>query len=174
MRRRHILVLEVIIALVIGSTLALAGGKSHIVFSTPGAQLQLRYLLVRTMNLTSAPEPIEITARTYTPRRLTLTRKQDNQTWQMTSQGPWGDMGRIVVPSGGTTTLHCGGPFRIVPNLSISRGTRSVNVDFAILGQSGERYSKVITRNGKTVPPPKVRILDEQGKTLASGQFAYG
>ena len=171
-RRRHVLIAEIILALALGSTLALAETKSHVLFTTPGAQLQLRYLLIKTMTIASSTQPIEIPARTYTPRRLTLTARKDDQTWQMTSQGPWGDMARIRVSSGATTPIRCGPPFRITPKTSVSNG--QVNVDFAILGQGGERYDKVITKNGQRVGAPRVKILDEQGKVLASGQFAYG
>jgi hypothetical protein len=174
MKKRDVLIVEVIIALSIGSTLALAESKSHIAFSTPGAQLQLCYLLIKTMTLTSSPEPIEIPARTYAPRRLTITAKQDGQTWQMLSQGPWGEMSRIKAQPGATTAVKCGGPFKVVPKPSVSRGVGVVNVDFAILGQGGEQYSKIVTKNGQRASAPRVKILDEQGKILASGQFAYG
>jgi hypothetical protein len=174
MKKRDILISEIVIALALGSTLALAETKSHILFSTPGAQLQLRYLLIRTMNLTSSPEPIEIPARTYAPRRLVITAKKDDHIWQMTSQGPWGDMSRIKVLAGATTPVKCGGPFKIVPKTSVSLGLGVVDVDFAIIGQGGEQYSKVITKNGQRASAPRVKILDEQGKTLASGQFTYG
>jgi hypothetical protein len=174
MKKRHVLIAEITIALALGSTLALAETKSHVLFTTPGAQLQLRYLLVKTMNLASSPEPIEIPARTYAPVRLVLTAKKGDQTWQMTNQGPWGDLKRIKVLAGATTPIKCGGPFKIVPKTSISRGVGAVDVDFAILGQGGEQYSKVITKNGQRASAPGVKILDERGKVLASGQFAYG
>jgi hypothetical protein len=172
MKKQSFLILEVIIAFALGSTLAVAESKSRVLFSTPGAELQLRYLLIKTMTLTSSAQPIEIPARTYAPRRLTLTVKKDDQTWQMTSQGPWGDIARIKVSSGATTPIRCGPPFKVVPKTSVSHG--QVSVDFAILGQGGEQYSKTITKNGSRVSAPRVKILDEQGKVLTSGQFTYG
>ena len=172
MKKRDVMVLVAIIAVSLAPTLALGQSKGHIAFSTPGAKLELRYLLIRTMTLTSSEQPIEVPARTYTPRRLVITAKEDGQTWQLTSQGPWGDMSRIKVLPGATTTVKCGGPFKIVPKTSVSRG--QVNIDFAILGQGGEQYSKIVTKNGRVVPAPRVKILDEQGKIFASGQFAYG
>jgi hypothetical protein len=169
MKKRDVLVSAAIIAIALGSTLALMQRKGRIAFSTPGAQLQLQGLLFG-MTLASSQQPIEVPARTYTVRRLVLTANQDGQVWQMTSQNPWG---RIKVQPGTTTAVkQCGPPFEIVPQISIHRGI--ANVDFSIIGQGGERYSKVVTKNGKLVPAPRVEILDEQGRTLASGQFEYG
>lgn len=172
MKRRDVLVSAAIIAVALGSTFVLARSKGHIAFSTPGAQLQLRYLVARTMTLTASAQPIEVPARTYTPRWLRITANKDGQTWQMTCQGPWDRISRIKVEPGETTPVKCGAPFRIVPETTIGPG--QVNVDFLIVGQGGEWYSQVITKNGNRASAPRVEILDEQGGILASGQFAYG
>jgi hypothetical protein len=167
MRRQDILISAAIITVALGSILVLTQRKGRVIFSTPGARLHLRGLLFgRTLN--SSPQPIRVRAGTYTLSWLAMT--TGGQTWQMTSQGSWG---RIKVEPGTVTDLDkWGPPFKIVPQVSVHRGI--ANVDFQILGRRGESYSKIITKNGKSAPAPRVEILDEQGKVLASGQFAYG
>jgi hypothetical protein len=169
MKRRDILISAGIIVVALSCTVVLSAGKGNVVFTTPGAQLQLKFSLIRTLTLTSSPQPIAVSARTYTPRALVITAKQDDQTWQMTSRNPWS---QIEVKAGATTEIKCGPPFKIVPQVLVGGGQASLG--FAILGQGGERYSNVIAKDGKVVPAPGFKILDEKGKVLTSGQFEYG
>jgi hypothetical protein len=51
---------------------------------------------------------------------------------------------------------------------------QQVNIGVAVAGQAGEEYPSGVTINGRRQAAPKVRIEDDKGKTLASGQFEYG
>jgi hypothetical protein len=167
MKRRDILISAVVIVAALGCILVLSQRKGYIVFSTPGTQLQLQGILFG-QTLTASQQPIEVRAGTYALSSLAM--RKDGQTWRITGQSPWG---RIKVQPGMTTDVNnYGPPFKIMPQVSVHGGI--ANVDFTVLGQGGEPYNKIIKKNGKSVSAPRVRILDEQGKELASGQFAYG
>ena len=48
-----------------------------------------------------------------------------------------------------------------------------VLIDFVIKGQAGEEY-KAAFKNGSSQGLPRFKVLDESGKSLATGQFEYG
>jgi hypothetical protein len=52
---------------------------------------------------------------------------------------------------------------------SISERSGYISIGFSIIGQAGEKYE--IPRKK---PVPKIKIIDEQGNTLVTGNFAYG
>ena len=167
MNRRDILISAAIITAALGGILVLTQRKGYVVFSTPGMQLHLQGRLSG-RTLSSSEQPIRVRAGTYVLGWLA--QAKDGQTWQISGQK---STGQIKVEPGGTTEVdRYGLPFRIASQVSVHRGI--ANVNFAILGRGGESYGKIITSNGRTVSAPRVKIFDEQGKELASGQFAYG
>ena len=86
--------------------------------------------------------------------------------------GPWGTMATVKVSEGKTTVLKPGPPFLVKANVSPS--SSRVSIGFEFLGQAGEQYASSATKNGRRQSAPKVKIVDEEGKTLASGKFEYG
>lgn len=176
MKNRAILIsLAIILVLIVvafGSIVFMPRGKGSIIIQAPGAQLRIRHTLSAAITITSRKEPVSVPARVYAPHNLLITGEKDGRTWQLTSNGPWGELRRIEVRTGQTTSLKCGPPFRIIPGISKTPGV--VGVDFQILGCAGEWYSPVVMKNGQRAPAPRVEILDEQGKAIHSGQFSYG
>jgi hypothetical protein len=51
---------------------------------------------------------------------------------------------------------------------------RDVSIGLIIEGQAGEKYASGAEKNGQLQPPPGLKIVDETGKTLATGVFKYG
>ncbi len=98
--------------------------------------------------------------------------KQDSNTWQIDSRGPWGELSTIKVTNNNTTVLKLGPPFLIKPN--VRKSGSNVSIDFAVIGNAGEHYGNSIMQNNRRVPAPKLEIVDEAGNVLASGNFAYG
>jgi len=51
---------------------------------------------------------------------------------------------------------------------------RIVSLGLGIEGQGGEAYYPGAAKNGKELPAPTFKILDEAGKVLAAASFEYG
>jgi hypothetical protein len=98
--------------------------------------------------------------------------KQNGNTWQIDSSGPWGKLSTIKVRKNSTTVLELGQSFLIKP--SVSKSGSQVSIGLSIIGRAGEHYSAEITKNGKRLPTPKLKIVDETGNVLTSGKFEYG
>ena len=145
-------------------------GKGYVEIDTGGANatLELRNSLFGKTTIRSDDEPTEVRAIPHRPKLLRITGKQGGPAFRLESYGPWGKLSKIVVDNKKTTVLKMGPPFIIKPAVHKS-GTRNRTIDFTITGQAGERY-----RINRSAPVPKIKIIDEQGNTLASGRFGFG
>ena len=65
-----------------------------------------------------------------------------------------------------------GPPLLIKTDVQIK--TQEVSIGLIVEGQAGEKYAGGTKKNGRWLPPPSFKIVDEAGKTLASGVFKYG
>ena len=146
--------------------------EGYIRIDGSGAELQLGSGLFSTTKITSGPKPVAVRARAYRPKRLSITMKENNDTWRIDSRGPWGNLSKIKVENDETTVLKLGPPLLIKPK--IRQGSSLVSVDFSITGQAGEHYGEGIAKNGRRLAAPGLKIVDEAGKVLASGKFEYG
>jgi hypothetical protein len=149
------------------------GPKGFIKIDTAGAELQLRGGRFGTTKTASSSGPVMISAGTYRPQRLTITTGQNGDRWRIESRGPWGKLEQIEVKKNQTTTLELGPPFVIKPEVS-KNSPQQVSIGLSIIGKAGEQYRNVVTKNEQRIPAPKVKILDEAGTVLASGNFEYG
>ena len=131
------------------------------------AELSLSSALFGQERLTSESAPTLINKRILRPQYLTLSKEQDGKKYQISSRGPWGKISNIKIKNNDTIKLRLGQPLLIQP--SISKVSNTVSIRFSIIGQAGEEYE--ISRR-ETVP--KIEIKDEQGNTLATGNFSYG
>ena len=149
-------------------------GKGYIEIDTGGADatLELRNSMFGNATINSNERPTEVRAIIHRPRRLNLSMKQDGQTWQINSSGPWANLSKIKVKNNDTTTLRCGPPFLIKPSI-YNTGNR-LSIDFAIIGQGGEQYQKYALKNNRLASEAKIKIIDEVGNVLESGKFQYG
>jgi hypothetical protein len=129
------------------------------------AVLKLRSGLFGRVDVSSGVEPVEVKTRILRP--LSLTIANNNNSRRLISYGPWGDLSRIKVANDWKTVIELGPPFIIKPN--VRKSADRVLIGFSIFGRAGEKYE--IPRIN---PAPKVTIMDENGKILASGSFSYG
>ena len=148
--------------------------KGYLEIDTGGteATLQLSSGLFGSTTIRSGTAPTEVRAIIHSPRKLNLSMKKDDQTWQISSSGPWADLAKIKAKSNDTTTLRCGPPFLIKP--SIQKTTDELSIEFSITGQAGEHYQKYALVNNRTMAEAKLTIKDEAGNVLESGKFQYG
>lgn len=112
-------------------------------------------------------EPVLINTRVTKPKSLTILKTQDSNSLQLVSYGPWGDLSRITIKNNETLSLKAGPPLVIEPIVNKQAGI--VSIGFSVAGQAGECYQIPRAKTN-----PKVKIVDENGKILASGNFAYG
>jgi len=137
------------------------------------ASLQLRSGWLNKANVNSGTTPIAVPARAHRPWRLKIIKNENGGTWQLDTTGPWGNLAQIKVRNRQTTLLRLGPPLLIKP--TIQRSDSDVSIGLSILGQAGEQYGvRQVTTDGKQPAAPAVKIVDESGKVLSAGNFAYG
>jgi hypothetical protein len=95
----------------------------------------------------------------------------DGNRWEVT--GAVGEQRETFeIRDGETTPLRCGPP--LVVKAEVGKEEGGVSINAVLVGQAGERYSPAVQENGKRLPAPKFRVLDEKGSELASGSLQYG
>ena len=146
--------------------------KGYISIDTPGVKMRLRSGQFDKAKITSRERPVKVSALVYHPQSLSIEAKKDDHTWRINSFGPWGKLSTISVNDNGTTILKLGPPFLIKPGVRESSSIVSINP--SIIGRAGEHYSTAVTKNGKRLAPPTLKIVDEAGNVFASGKFEYG
>ena len=114
-----------------------------------------------------------VPAGTYTVAslRLTTTDKDGNR-WTLDATRLPGDLARVTIEAGKETVISFGPPLTL--KLDVTTNQRNVSVTPTLAGQAGEPYLAAATKNGEQLGAPKVRIVDEKGKELHTGTFAYG
>ena len=175
MKKKDILIALAIIAACIGLlylysfTNSLVHGYIELDSGDPNvrAELQFQSGLFGWEKVVSGSEPKKVNSRILTPRLLTVSKTQKSRRIILASYGPWGDISKIHVENDKKTIIKVGPPFVIRPNIWKRSGT--VQIDFSIIGRAGEYYQIPILPKSS-----KVTIMDENGKTLASGNFSYG
>jgi hypothetical protein len=150
--------------LVKGSVKIDAGGAT--------AVMRLNSIWLSKTTITSGPEPCPVGARVHRPERLSISMEQDGHTWQIDSRGPWGDFSRIRVKNNRTTSFKLGPPFLIKP--IVDKRSSLLSIDFAVIGQAGERYRNFVRKDDQPIADAKLKIVDEAGNVLETGRFEYG
>ncbi len=169
MKKRDIWISVAIIGVAVLALLSYSRGKGSIKIDAGSAiaELQIRSNWFSNTKITSAAGPTAVSAQVHRPRRLSISTGQGSSAVRLNSVGPWGDLSRIKVQNDTLTSLEFGPPLLIEPN--VQRDGSRVSIGLSIIGQAGEHYQHV--RRG---PGPQVRIVDETGKVLSKGRFAYG
>jgi len=96
----------------------------------------------------------------------------EKKEWTFTCYGDTGALGDFEITKNKTTSYKIGPPFQIITRAHKIRET--INIDFKLVGQTGEQYRSDFKRNGIRVSPPVFRIIDEAGNVVDSGRFKYG
>ncbi|MCP4256191.1 MAG: hypothetical protein GY774_01535 [Planctomycetes bacterium] len=174
MKKRDIWISVAIIAAAVLLLFISSQSKGQIKFDSGGAvtTLRLRSSWFGNVTITSGDQPCKVSARTHRPQWLKLSMQYGDDTWQLESRGPWGELSKILVKNNDMAVLTLGQPFQIKPQVNFT-GTK-VSIDFNIIGKAGEHYHNVIMQNKKRASAPKVKIIDEAGNILATGKFEYG
>lgn len=172
MKNRYALVLLGIAAVALVGMYRTARQEGYLAMDVPGVTLQLKGGFAHSETFRSHGQRVAMPARSYRPTSLELRWNLDGDTWQVWSKGPWGELSRIAVERGRTTTPELGPPLLVKPKVEVFPG--HVFIGLQIFGRAGEQYTNLICRNDRRIEAPKVRILSEGGTTLAFGSFAYG
>jgi hypothetical protein len=148
--------------------------KGYIGIDAGGADAELHLNSIWFINTTinSGTKPSAIGARIYRPQRLSLSTRQNGQTWRIESRGPWGELSKIKVRNNEATAIKLGPPFLVKPQIRKNRSR--LYIGFTITGQAGEQYRDFITKNNRAITGAKIKIVDETGNVLESGKFQYG
>jgi len=174
MKKRDIWISIAIIAAAVLLLFVSSQRKGLIKFDTGSAvnTMRLSSSWLGTTTISSEVQPCIVSARLHRPQWLNVLMRQGDDTWQLESRGPWGQLSTIRVKNNETTVLKLGPPFQIKTK-ALYTGSK-VSIDFNIIGKAGEHYRNSITQNNKIAPAPKLKIIDEAGNVLASGKFEYG
>lgn len=173
MKRKDILIALGIIAVCLGSlylysfTDKLVHGYVELDSGGAKAELMLRGSFFSRDFKVTEKEPKLINTRVTRPKYLSISKTQDSNSLSLVSYGPWGHLSGIKINNNQTLKLRVGPPLIIKPTISYRAGI--VNIGFRVVGQTEEYYQIPRTRKN-----PKVKIMDENGNILTSGNFAYG
>lgn len=66
------------------------------------------------------------------------------------------------------------GPPLVIKTNIIKINEQSISIGLVLEGWAGEKYIAGVMKGRSREPQPIFRILDEKGKTLATGRFEYG
>ena len=174
MKKKDILISLAIIAASGLTLLYYSQRKGFVGIDAGGAEalLQLQSSWLTTARIASGDEPAKIGAWIYRPQFMSLSMGQDGHTWRIESRGPWSDLSKIKVRKNEATAIKLGPPFLIKPE--VKKNGSILSIDYAIIGQAGEKYQNFITKDDQAVTRPKIKIVDETGTVLKSGSFEYG
>ena len=119
MKKRDIWISIAIIGVAVLLLFLSSQSKGQIKIESGGAvtTLRLRSSWFGNATINSADQPCEISARLHRPKRLNISMKQGDDTWQLESRGPWGELSKILVKNNDTTVLTLGPPFQIKPKV---------------------------------------------------------
>jgi hypothetical protein len=95
-------------------------------------------------------------------------RDAEGNRWTLKSGSTGGKLNDFTIPIGGTASFSLGPPLALLT--SSRREGATVTLQLLLVGQSEEAYVPVVEKDDKPMTPPKMKILDESGKVLASGE----
>jgi hypothetical protein len=172
MKKAAIFILIVLVAAVAVVVYYVTRGHGYVKIDTPGVEMHLSGGWFTRTTVRSGGNPARVRATLYRPVRMTISAGENGNTWRLYSRGPWGKLRGIVVDKDETKHIELGPPF--VVTTGVHRRQTNVLVGFSMVGRAGEHYQTVVTKNGRTLPAPKLKILDEAGNVLTAGKFEYG
>jgi len=92
--------------------------------------------------------------------------------WRLSESGS-GKKEGFEIRAGETRALRLGPPLKTrIETRAADDGT--IVISLVLEGQAGEQYSPRTAKGDGTPRPPKLKILDEAGKVLTAGAFAFG
>jgi hypothetical protein len=82
-----------------------------------------------------------------------------------------GDLYNFEIRSQERKQFKIGSPFQI--KAVVTPGNNTL-IKFYLEGIAGEQYSSEIKMNGKSISAPKIKIVDQSGNVLETGEFKFG
>ncbi len=175
MKHKKVLIgLIIVVAIVVVLQALLSRQSGYIKIDTPNikTRMSLRGGWWSEQQVSSGVESVELPARTYRPRHISLAIQKGESELIVSGFGPWGELATINVKEGQTAVLKPGPPFLVKTN--VRRKGQNLSIGLLVIGQAGEHYSaQVRTRRG-SLPAPRLKIVDEGAKVLASDKFKFG
>ena len=109
----------------------------------------------------------------YTARFLELSRTDSTGSrWTIKGYGETGKLNNFEIRPGEALSLKIGPPLLV--KTTAERKDDDILIGVDLQGQSGEQYGAQIMRNGRPLPAPKFKIVNESGRELTVGEFKYG
>ena len=176
--KRFSLLLVVALSLVVAMTVQSATRPTGALKVPTGLGLELK-IDNKPVSVPTGKE-VSLPAGTYVPATLTAGAQANGkgEVWTIKSTGPFGSIAKIEVKEGCTSTIDAGPPLTLKPIVyKATKGKTGtvMPIGVVIVGKAGEVYAANSIRKGQTsVPAPQVKISDEKGTVLASGNFEYG
>ncbi len=115
---------------------------------------------------------VPVALRIVKPGKVEEGSREKAPLWVLAGKAPWGKLDGLTVEADKTVSLSPGEPVAVKVNTQAAG--RDASIGFEFIGNVGESYSPVISCDGKQMPAPSIKILDEKGNVLASGSFSYG
>jgi len=113
----------------------------------------------------------------YSCWSVTLRRKDSNGVeWTLQSSRELGKLKEFEIREGRVTAFKLASPLRIktTPRRLTSLFRSYVSIALSITDDANVEYSGGIRKGRYRPSPPRLKILDESGKVLASGRFEFG
>ena len=147
--------------------------------SSPDVELQFK-VGDTVRSITAKDGEMTLDAGTYTPVAMRILKRETvgegpkakESVWALMSKGPWGDLRKIKVEAGKTTTLSPGEPVTL--RADVQQQGDTVTLGCVIVGAADEEYGPAVTKDGQPQSPPTLKIVDSAGKVLDSGAFQFG
>ena len=173
---KKIIVIPLIIVVLIGLIIFYYSQQTgYVKLETPGVTVGFRGLhgvFWKKLRIGPSTNPVKTHVGEYLAGLGNLDSSAGGDKWQISFYGAQNPSSRITVSKNQTTALKFGPPLYLKSELKPTG--RQVSIGLSITGQSGERYNPRVTKNGKALEAPKLKIMDEAGNVLASGKFEYG
>ena len=174
MEKKIILFLTAVILILVAAVIVQSRQTGYIKLETLGfdAHMNLRSGWWNKVLVQSSDEPVKVRVGTYRPTYAEITAKMDGNKWTIDAHGgPWGKLSTIKVEKDQTTVLKPGPTFMV--EADVRSRTNRISIGFSIIGQAGEHY-EMVTKDGRRIPAPRLKIVDQAGTILASAKFEYG
>ncbi|MBN1919217.1 MAG: hypothetical protein JW889_15035 [Verrucomicrobia bacterium] len=115
----------------------------------------------------------QVPAGTHTISKVRLAAADaDGKLWSLDSLQIPPRVARVAIEEGKETILSVGPPLTF--KLDVTVQNRNVEIDLDLTDGAGVPYLSGATKDGRRLQPPKIRIVDENGKELYTAAFSYG
>ena len=171
-----------------------AGGEFYTVtVAADGSQIEIAAAQPKYGNLALGPHQVNLTAFSdfgflrieakgqaaripagrYSTVSGGLVTNDGKDAWRLQLGSDPGPTATFTVNADETLSLPLGPPF--VPSAKVTQSEREVTFDYLLQGRSGEAYNAGAIMKGSTrLPPPRLEVVDSNGKIIYTAAFEFG